>query len=211
MIRYIYALLFIAVFVPGLAFAEKTQKNLFASVLYKGDRIGHVHLTMIKNEMGEIEELRANASVSFLGLEVYGFDQNLKETWENGELQAMSGKTDDNGTPHEISLNRDTTGYRAVYNKKDLTLPLDAFPTSPWHYQITENKLLFNIVDFGLLNVKIAKSSDTVKIGGKDIATEKFDFTGDWEARLWFDANKEFVKGEYDVSGRQVTVILDPE
>ena len=200
MIRCLYALLVIFVLAPGIAAAEKTQKNLFASVLYKGDKIGHVHLTMIKNEKGEIE-----------GLEVYGFDQNLKESWDNGELQAMSGKTDDNGTPHEISLNRDATGYKAVYNKTDLALPLAAFPTSPWHYQITENKLLFNIVDFELLNVKTAKSNDTVKIGGKDIATEKFDFTGDWKARLWFDANKEFVKGEYDVSGRQVTVILDPE
>ena len=138
-----------------------------------------------------------------------GFNQNLKENWSSGELQKMSGKADDDGTIHEISLTRDATEYKAVYNTKDLTLPLDAYPTSPWHYEITDNTLLFNIVDFDLLKVKISKEADTVKIGEMDVKTEKFTFSGDWKATLWFDKNKDFVKGEYDISGRQVTVILD--
>lgn len=209
MFRTLVALIFITGCLTGTALAESTPKSLFASVYLKGDKIGHVHLTMIKNEKGEVEELNANASVSFLGMEVYGFTQNLKETWVSGNLQEMSGKTDDNGTAHEISLTRNTEDYQATYNGKDLTLPLNAFPTSPWHYQITENTLLFNIVDFEKLTVKIAKAADTVKIGNKDIKAEKFTFTGDWEARLWFDENREFIKGEYDISGRQVTVILD--
>lgn len=209
MLRAIAIFLVLIALVPATALAEKVQKNQFASVYLKDDKIGQVHLTTIRNEKGEIEEMRANASVSFLGMEVYGFNQNLKETWSSGELQKMNGETDDNGTAHEISLSRNTEDFRATYNGKDLTLPLNAFPTSPWHYAITENTLLFNIVDFDLLNVKIAKDADTVEINSKNIETEKFTFTGDWEAKLWFDTNKEFVKGEYDVSGRQVMVILD--
>lgn len=209
MLRTVLTLLVLVAMSPGLALAEKVQKNQFASVYLKDDKVGQVHLTTIRNEKGEIEEMHANASVSFLGMEVYGFNQDLKETWSSGELQKMEGKTDDNGTAHEISLNRGAKDYSAAYNGKDLTLPLNAFPTSPWHYSITDNTLLFNIVDFKLLNVKIAKTNDTVKVNGKDIKADKFTFTGDWKAKLWFDENKEFVKGEYDVSGRQVMVILD--
>ncbi|MBO0333359.1 hypothetical protein J0X12_07030 [Sneathiella sp. CAU 1612] len=209
MLRATLTLLVLIALAPAAAVADQTQKSQFASVYLKSDKIGQVHLTTIRNEQGEIEEMRANASVSFLGMEVYGFTQNLNETWTGGELQKMKGQTDDNGTTHEISLNRNAEDFQATYNGKDLTLPLNAFPTSPWHYNITDNTLLFNIVDFDLLKVKIAKVADTIKIGGKDVKTEKFTFTGDWEAKLWFDANKEFVKGEYDVSGRQVTVILD--
>ncbi|MZR32206.1 DUF6134 family protein [Sneathiella litorea] len=209
MFRTILALLVFITLSTSAVLADPVKKNQFASVYLKGDKIGQVHLTTIRNEKGEIEEMHANASVSFLGMEVYGFTQNLKETWSNRELQKMEGKTDDNGTAHHISLSRDTENYLATYNGKESTLPLTAFPTSPWHYSITENTLLFNIVDFKLLNVKIEKAADTIKVGDKDINAEKFTFTGDWEAKLWFDANKEFVKGEYDVSGRQVTVILD--
>lgn len=209
--RFLYAVLLIATFAPCSALAGKIPENLFASVYYKNDKIGQVHLTTLKNEKGEIEQLKATASISFLGLEVYGFNQNLQEDWVAGELQNMSGKTDDNGTAHEISLKRTQVQYDATYNKSSLTLPLDAFPTSPWHYDITQNHLLFNIVDFELLKVEISESPDTVKIGDTSIPTTKFDFTGEWKARLWFDKNKQFVKGEYDVSGRQVTVILDPK
>tara|TARA_R110002095_G_scaffold117691_2_gene102627 strand:+ start:581 stop:1210 length:630 start_codon:yes stop_codon:yes gene_type:complete len=209
MLRTLLAPLMIISLFAGTALADSTQRNLFASVYLKKDKIGHVHLTTTRNEKSEIEKLSANASVSFLGMEVYGFTQNLKESWHSGELQDMNGKTDDNGTAHEISLARNSEDYQATYNGKELTLPLNAFPTSPWHYAITENTLLFNIVDFELLNVKIAKDAETVDIGGKSVDTEKFTFTGDWQATLWFDKNKDFVKGEYDVSGRQVTVILD--
>ncbi|USG62630.1 DUF6134 family protein [Sneathiella marina] len=199
----------IALFFVGVAHAEKKQENIFASVFLKGDKIGHIHLTTVTNEKGEIEELKANASVSFLGMEVYGFTQNLTEKWLNGELQEMRGKTDDNGTPHEISLDRDNTGYKATYNMKAIDLPITAFPTSPWHYDITKNKLLFNIVDFELLAVQIQSEPDTVEIEGNSIETVKFTFTGDWKAILWFDKSNKFLKGDYDISGRQITVVVD--
>ncbi|PHQ66145.1 MAG: hypothetical protein COB93_12390 [Sneathiella sp.] len=207
--RSLYSLIIVTFLLVPNAFADKAQENLFATVYLKGDKVGTVHLTTVRNENDELEELNANASVSFLGLEVYGFTQNLQERWEKGDLQSMDGKTDDNGTAHEITLKRGAENYDANYNKKALTLPLDAFPTSPWHYDITKSKLLFNIVDFELLKVEIKESPDTVEIGGKKIETTKFVFTGDWAAVLWFDKDKMFVKGEYDISGRQVTVILD--
>lgn len=209
MCKNLFALIIVALFLPITALAESTQKNQFASVYFKGDKIGQIHLTTTRNEKGEIENLKANASVSFLGVEVYGYDQKLEESWEGGELFSMKGVTDDNGTPHIIKLTRHPEDYQATYNDKDLTLPLNAFPTSPWHYEITQNTLLFNIVDFDLLNVTITSSPDTVEIGGTPVETTKFVFAKDWIATLWFDKDKNFVKGVYDVSGRQLTVILD--
>lgn len=209
MFRCLCIFFFITLYLVGPAYADKTQENIFASVYLKNDKIGHIHLTTVTNDKGQIEELRANASVSFLGMEVYGFTQNLTEKWLNGELQEMKGKTDDNGTPHEISLNRGTEGYEATYNLMDITLPIEAFPTSPWHYAITKNKLLFNIVDFELLTVQIKSEPDTIDIGNQSVETNKFTFTGEWSAILWFDKNNKFIKGDYDISGRQITVIVD--
>jgi len=209
MTRALFSFLIAALLVIPVAYADKAQENLFATVYLKDDKIGKVHLTTIRDENGELEEFKANASVSFLGLEVYGFTQNLHEHWTKGDLQSMEGQTDDNGTPHNVDLNRGAAQYDGKYNEKPITLPLDAFPTTPWHYDITQSKLLFNIVDFDLLKVEIKESPDTIEIGDKKIETTKYVFTGDWEAVLWFDDTKNFVKGEYDISGRQITVILD--
>jgi len=210
MFRLTYALVIVTVLSLGTALADSSQKNRFASIYLKNKKIGQIHLTWVHSESGELEELTAKASVSFLGVKLYGFSQHHQETWNDGELRKLVGRTDDNGTIHEVSLQRTAREYDVEYNGKRKTLPHEAFPTSPWHYKITENTLLFNIANFDLLKVEVNDSPDTVTIGGKTISATKFTFTGDWEARLWFDEAKAFLKGEYDVAGRRVIVLLDP-
>ncbi len=210
MLRLTYALAIVTAMSLNTALAESIQKNRFASIYLENDKIGHVHLTSVHDESGEVEELTAKVSVSFLGFKVYGFGQHHIETWSDGELQTLVGKTDDDGTIHEVFLQRTAREYEVEYNGERQDLPHGAFPTSPWHYKITENALLFNIVNFDLFEVEVNDSPDTVIIGDKTIAATRFTFTGDWEARLWFDEEKSLVKGEYDVSGRQIMVLIDP-
>ena len=205
-----YALVVVTVFSIGTALAESRHKNRFASIYFSDKKIGHVHLTSVHDAVGEIEELTAKASVSFLGVNIYGFSQHHHETWNNGELQELVGRSDDNGTVHETSLQRTAREYDVEYNGERKTLPHGAFPTSPWHYKITKNTLLFNIVNFDLLKVEVNDSPDTVIVGDTMISATKFTFTGDWEAHLWFDEANAFLKGEYDVAGRLVMVVIDP-
>ena len=209
MFRLGFAVVIVCVSSLGMALAGGTQKSRFASIYLKNDKIGQIHLTSVHTESGELEELSAKASVSFLGVTLYEFNQQHHETWKGGELQKMVGRTDDNGTIHEVALLRTAREYEVEYNGQHLTLPHGAFPTSPWHYKITENTLLFNIVNFELLKVEVSESPDTVTIGSESIPATKFEFTGGWKARLWFDESRFFLKGEYDVAGRQVTVVID--
>jgi hypothetical protein len=195
---------------PGPASAESHHQNLFASIYLKDDKIGHIHLTFTRNEDGELETLNAKASVSFLGLKVYQFNQRHHETWKNGELVEMTGYADDNGEVHEVSLVRTAEEYKVDYNGQTKMLPHGAFPTAPWHYKITESTLLFNILNFDLFKVKVGHNPDTVTIGKSSIPATLFKFTGDWKAKLWFDESKSFLEAEYDIAGRRVRVVTDP-
>jgi hypothetical protein len=78
-----------------------------------------------------------------------------------------------------------------------------------WHYQITEQPLLFNLSDLRLMNVKVSKRDESVKVDGKSFDAERFDFTGDWQASLWFDKDQQLLKLEYKIKGRDVVVTLD--
>jgi hypothetical protein len=78
-----------------------------------------------------------------------------------------------------------------------------------WHYQITEQSLLFNLTDLRLMNVDVSKREESVKIGGKSFDAERFDFTGDWQASLWFVRDQQLLKLEYKIDGRNVVVTLD--
>jgi hypothetical protein len=196
-------------FVGPAAAADKTHENHFATIQVDGKKIGQVHYTLTYEEGGAIESLKTNASYSVLGFEVYHFSQDLTETWQTDELQSMDGHTNDDGDKYQASIERKPDEYAAVLNGKDLTLPHDAFPNSVWHYQITEQSLLFNLTDLRLMNVKVSKRPESVKIGRKSFDAERFDFTGDWQASLWFDHNQQLLKLEYKVDGRDVVVTLD--
>jgi hypothetical protein len=205
---WLMALVVLSIVSPAGAAGPK-QENLFGTIRVDGKKIGQVHYTVSYDEQGEVEELRTNASYTVLGFEVYHFAQNLHETWQTGELQLMNGTTNDDGTKYDGTLKRMPKQYDCVLNDKGLTLPHDAFPNSVWHYRITEQDLLFNLTDFKLMKVKVAQKDEKVKVDGKTIDTERFDFTGDWKASIWFDRDKQIVKFQYQVDKHDVVVTLD--
>jgi Family of unknown function (DUF6134) len=193
----------------GASAADQTHQNHFATIRVDGKKIGQVHYTLTYDEGGEVEEVKTSASYSVLGINLYSFSQDLHEQWQSGDLQAMNGHTDDDGQKYQASLERKPEEYTGALNGKPLTLPHGAFPNAVWHYQITEQALLFNVTDFRLMNVKVAKRKENVKIDGKTFDAERFDFTGDWQASLWFDQKQQLLKFEYKIEGRDVVVTLD--
>jgi Family of unknown function (DUF6134) len=186
------------------------DQNHFASIYLDGKKIGQVQYTVRTDDQGAVEELKTRSSLSILGFQVYYFTQDLHEVWKSGELQSMQGNTDDHRTIFKSSLERNPTEYDGVLNGKTLTLPHDAFPTSVWHYAITQRALLFDLKDLRLMKVKVTKTEDPVASGGRPIPASRFDFSGDWQASIWFDQNKQFLKMHYSVEGQKIVVTIDP-
>jgi hypothetical protein len=191
---------------PGHA-AEPEQ--FFASIFWDKKKIGQVHIRLTRGETGEIEELRARASVSMLGVKLYEFTQDLHQTWQDGELKDMSVRSDDNGKSYDVSLRRDAADYRGTLNGKAKTVPIDAFPNTLWHYGIVDHKLLFKQTDLELLHVKVVKGTETIKLHGKSIPTKRATFSGDFDAVVWFDQKDNFVQGQYQMNGRTIRVERD--
>ncbi len=98
-----------------------------------------------------------------------------------------------------------------MLNGKPLTLPHDAFPTSVWHYKITQKSLLFDLKDLRLMKVKVSESKDSVSVGGRSIPASRFDFSGEWHTSIWYDQNKQLLKIKYKIRGREVVVTMDPK
>ena len=185
------------------------DENHFASIFLNGNKIGQIHYMVRTDEKGMVEQLKTRSSLSILGIQVYYFAQDLQEVWKNGELQHMQGDTDDHRTVYKSSLERNPKEYDGLLNGKSLTLPHDAFPTSVWHYQITQKSLLFDLKDFRLMKVTINKSEDAVFADGRSIPASRFDFSGDWNASIWFDQSKQLLKMNYRVEGRDIVVTMD--
>ncbi len=191
--------------------AGAADQNHFLSMSLNGKKIGQVHYTVRYNEKGLVEEIKTRSSVSILGIKLHYFTQDLHEVWKDEELKSIRGYTDDHGKIYELSLQRNPKEYDAVLNGKPLTLPHDAFPTSVWHYKITQKSLLFDLKDLRLMKVKVSESKDSIPVGGRSIPARRFDFSGEWQSSVWYDQNKQLVKIKYKIKGREVVVTMDPK
>jgi hypothetical protein len=189
--------------------AAGRAENRFGSIHIDGKKAGQVHYTIQYGEAGDVESLRTRASFSVLGVKLFNFEQSLQEEWRGGELRAMRARTDDDGKLYESSLERKGALYKGTLNGKPVEFPDDAFPASFWHYAIVNRTLLFDLITFKRMNVKVARVNETIALPGKTVAAERFDFSGDWRAAAWFDAKRALVKFRYIVDGHEVTVTLD--
>lgn len=192
-----------------IAAQSAAQEQFFASIFMDKKKIGQVHIRLTRGETGEIEELRARASVSMLGIKLYEFTQDLNQTWQDGELQKMSGNADDNGKKYDVAADREPDKYRGTVNGKTVTLPIEAFPNTLWHYGITDHNLLFKETDLELLHVKVVRAEEIVSLHDKKVAATRATISGDFEAVVWFDEAKNFLKGEYEMNGRKIRVERD--
>jgi hypothetical protein len=193
----------------GSAGHAADPEQFFASIFWDKKKIGQVHIRLSRAETGEIEEMRARASVSMLGIALYEFTQDLHQTWDDGELATMHGTADDNGTRYDVSLERGAKEYAGKLNGKAVTLPLSAYPNSLWHYAIVDHTQLFKQTDLELMDVKVVRTDETIKLQGKSIPTKRATFSGGFDAVIWFDQNDDFVQGQYEMNGRKIRVERD--
>ncbi len=193
-----------------LVHAAVRTENRFGSILIDGKKAGQIHYTIEYADSGDVETLRTRASLSILGVKLFNFEQNLHERWHRGELRELHGRTEDDGEIYEASLERGATAYKGTLNGNPIELTDKAFPASVWHYAIVNQTLLFDLKTLKLLNVKVVRSDDdTVTVGGRTIRAERFDFSGDWRASAWFDAERHLVQFKYLIDGHDVLVKLE--
>jgi hypothetical protein len=203
----VFGLLFVAS--STIAHAADRAENRFGSIYIDGKKAGQIHYTIEYGNTGDVETLKTRASLSILGAKLFNFEQNLHEEWRRGELHQLRGRTDDDGKIYEASLERGPAKYSGVLNGKPVELPGRAFPASVWHYAVVDRPLLFDLKIFKLMNVRTSRSEETLTIAKRNIAAERFDFSGDWTATAWFDAKRELVQFRHRVDGHEVIVRLD--
>ena len=78
------------------------------------------------------------------------------------------------------------------------------------HYRITENTLLFNLANLRLMKVSVRRTNETITWNKVRVPVERVSITGDWSAEAWFNADRDFLQGEYTVAGRLVRIVVDP-
>lgn len=189
------------------AFAAVPEGEHSARIYVDDDRAGTATFTRQVTDSARIDQVASRVAVKFLGFEVFEFTQNLRQRWKDGQLQSLYGYTDDDGEIFEANLSRQNGALVGTLNGQPVELPGEAFPTSVWHYEVTERPILFDVKDLELRHVKVARTEEVLEIDGQRIPTERFDFVEGWNATVWYDDQRRLVQFVYGEGDHEVKVV----
>jgi len=130
--------------------------------------------------------------IPLVQITAYSFTHDSTEKWASGKLIKVSSKTDDDGTPHQLS----TSGNGAL-------------PASLWNIDAMRSGKLLNTIDGTLMPVHVADlGSETVTVKGGKIAAHHYRMSKGLSRDLWFDTDGNLARVEFKADdGSTITYV----
>lgn len=148
-------------------------------------------------------ETRTDVKVLFLD---FHFRHNRTEVWEDGRLEALTAKTDDDGEAHAIAMRREDDGWRVEVDGTIRRETPDVLPLTLWTPKVLKRDRLLSIIDAEPFAVTVeAEGPETVN----GIETQKYRMTGDVDRTLWYDSQGGLVKVRFTRSGYVIEYVRE--
>ena len=164
------------------------------AVIRDGEAIGHHRVAFRQEGPTTIMAVEAKIEISLLGITVYRFLHNGRETWRSGSLIDFQTATDDDGDRLTVEARRNGTGdFDVRYTGKAQVAPGKTIPSSLWHLGILEARVedrLLHTITGELLPMKVTGlGRREVETADGLITAEGYfvDARPDFHRELWYD------------------------
>lgn len=112
-----------------------------------------------------------NVRVPVIGISAYSFTQDSTEEWQNGKAVRLTSKTNDDGKPHDITLN-----------------DVKALPASLWNDDTAKTRQLTNTIDGHVMAAKVSDlGTETIDAAGARIPAHHYRIDGELARDVWYD------------------------
>jgi hypothetical protein len=166
-------------------------------VVRDGSPIGTHSVKFSGDDKNLTVDIATDVKVKVAFVTVYKFIHQGHEVWQDGQLVSLASKTDDDGTPHDLSITRKGDKYQAVDRGKKLEANANLLPASLWHPKTVESahSALVNTLDGTKMAIDaVLKGEDEVKGLGGTVLAKHYQLSGELERELWFDPSGILVK-----------------
>lgn len=193
---------------PGVAAAQAPARSLTYDILMGDDPIGTERVRIEPQGDRTKVTVAATTKVKVLFLNFH-YDHKREEVWKGGVLESMTATTDDDGTPHSLSVARADGGYRLTVDGKVETVPANALPLTLWTPDVLAHPLLLSVIDGDRYAVSSRNvGMETVQAGGRAVEAAHHRIDGGVERDLWYGADGTLLKTRFKRSGYDITYVL---
>lgn len=150
--------------------------RLSFDVIRNGKDIGDYVVTFRGKGNDLTVDVKTDVSVKVpvIGVSAYRFAQTSTETWKGGKLAGLTSQTDDNGTPHKVSIG---------------ATPL--IPASLWNAGILKASQVLNTIDGKTDAIRVSSvGGESVATGSGKVQATHYAVRGDLKRDLWYADGK---------------------
>lgn len=178
--------------------------------LYRGeDAVGEQRLSVTRQGSRLSVSVRVRISVRLLGLPVYDYALDARETWEGGQLVSLNAETDDNGTAQFARASRAEDGSLRISGSAHEGAVEDlAATTSYWTQAYLARPVWISTQDGRPLRIT-AQNTGTAAFATASgpIDAARWQIGGDLPGLvLYYDAAGEWVGSEFPVNGETIRI-----
>jgi hypothetical protein len=183
------------------------------TVLVGGKRAGEVHMTIHRQDNGQIN-MRCDTDIRVnMLLKQYKYVYRGLEVWKDGRLIRFDSNTDDNGTRYIVSAVAEATGLRVRANNVERMAKPETWLTSYW--SLPDPRLrnqLLPIIDADTgkdLDGKLQFIANEKRvIAGQMVPVNHYKLTGKVNIDLWYDGSDRLVRQEWLEQGHRTLLEL---
>lgn len=185
--------------------AEATETVRFG--IYKdGDPIGQEVYTFDHGPNGQTTvDVSARTDVQVLFLKFH-YDHARTEVWQDGRLQTMTARTDDDGTPHQIALAREGETWRVQADGSQRTEAAEALPLTLWTPKVLEADRVLSVIDAEPWDVTVTKVGPD-SVAGREAV--RWRMSGGVTRDLWYSPDGDLLKVAFDRKGYAITYVRE--
>jgi hypothetical protein len=199
------AALLLAVWVGTIAFgavaalAGDPPKGVFIyTIARNGDPVGQQRLEFV----GDGDRLRVlshtSLDVSFLGMNLYGFEQQVEEVHEGGRIVILTSEADDDGTDKKVELKLAGDRLKGTYNGENERDIDPKMKTSLfWDKPALGDSRILDLLRAKVRDVTVTDlGTETLRLPAGKIEAHHLRVSGEMKRELWYDADGILVAGE---------------
>jgi len=170
-------------------------------ILRKGAPLGSHVLAFSQQANRLTVQIDVRMLYKLLGVTLFRYSHHCTEIWEDGQVVALDSRTDDNGTPCQLSARREN-GALVVQatGSPRYTAPANALPATHWNQRELDGPWI-NTQTGKLMRLRVAPAgAETIPAaGGRTLSARRFDVSGEVEMAMYYDrigwAGLSFTRG----------------
>jgi co-chaperonin GroES (HSP10) len=195
---------------PGVELAAfPPAGRLDYTVLREGDKIGMQRVEFLRQGDKLTVRTHADIAVTLLGITVYQFKHEAEEQWQDGQLVALTSRTDDDGKDRQVDLHVDGKRLRGIYNGTAVDLP-PLIPASLWHPDTVRQSTLLDQIRARTRQIQIVdKGEENVLVKGRTVSAHHYSMTGEIKREIWYGPGGQVVQVTFPAKdGSEIKLVL---